>query len=132
MNGTINEIRNVRLLTEIFGGFPSFHDSEVLKVSLARGYRGASLDAAVHVFEMTSEVDEKGKYVLKNHVQVQFHFAGIDQLELSDFNHQNVLQGLHFKRCETGLRVVFESIFGMHATFVCEFASIDSVEPFRI
>jgi hypothetical protein len=131
MNASITEIRNIELLTDIFGQFPTFHDSEVLRVIIDRGNElGPSLEAIVHVFEMTSEIDENGKFALKNHVLVNFCFSKITNLEINEFNRQNVLQGLHIEPCSLGLRVNFEGIFGMSAAFECEGASIVSVEPY--
>ena len=131
MNASIIEIRNVELLTDIFGQFPTFHDSEVLRVTIDRGNElGPSFEAIVHAFEMTSEIDEKGKYVLMNLVLVNLCFSDITNLEINDFNRQNVLQGLYIEPCGLGLRVKFEGIYGMHAAFECQGASIVSVEPY--
>jgi hypothetical protein len=137
MNASINEIQNAHFLTDIFGRFPSFHDSEVLTVTLDRGEKSnPSLEAIVHLFEMTSAVDANGGYVLKNHVLVHFCFSKIKNLELNDFNLQNVLHALHFEPCfdldgsSSGFKVIFEGIYGMHATFECESVSIESVEPY--
>jgi len=58
------------------------------------GTFGPSLEAAVHVFEGTSQVDAAGRYVLKNHVVVRMRFSRIVNLTLADFNQQNVLGSL--------------------------------------
>jgi hypothetical protein len=77
--GIEDKIANCQLLTDIFGRFPSFHDAEVLSVTLDRqeisGDR-PNLKAAIYVFEMTPEVSSEGKYVLKNQVISQFCSRG--------------------------------------------------------
>jgi len=60
-------------LTRIFRGWPSFHDAEVVRLILDRtGSEAPSLEAWIHVFQATSEVDSTGHYVLKNHTLVTF------------------------------------------------------------
>jgi hypothetical protein len=58
-------------LTQIFGAWPSFHDSEVLGVRLARsGPDGPTCETQIHLFERTSEVDTAGFFILRHHTQV--------------------------------------------------------------
>jgi Asp-tRNA(Asn)/Glu-tRNA(Gln) amidotransferase C subunit len=134
-----SKIQNSHLLTGIFGRWPSFHDAEVLRITLDRGESGSfepSLEAVIHVFEMTSEVDDKGYYLLKNHVAVCFRFREIVNLSLEGFNQQNVLQHLAIdhlsdrEQDKVKFKVVFEGIFGVEAEFHCESISIESVEPY--
>jgi hypothetical protein len=76
------EIAGAELLTRVFGYWPSFHDAEVVRVALSRApaYReGAFLEADVHAFEMTSDVDERGYFVLRHHVLVSFRFEAVGQ-----------------------------------------------------
>jgi hypothetical protein len=91
----LSKIQNSHLLTDVFGKFPSFHDSEVHQINLIRGENrdySPTLTALIHVFQMTSQVDEKNRYVLKNHVLVEFHFLRVRNLEIAGFNYQNVLE----------------------------------------
>jgi len=134
---SFEKIRNHQLLTEVFGYFPSFHDAEVFRIMLDRGDKGAgeqSLEALIHVFEMTPEVDESGHYRLKNHVLVLFRFSKIVNLKLTDFNYQNVLQSLKIvtlsdrERDKVKFKVVLAGIFGVSASFHCDSVSIESVE----
>jgi hypothetical protein len=134
-----DKIKNANLLIDIFGRFPSFHDAEVFRITLDRGDKGGfdpSLEALIHVFEGTSEIDESGHYRLKNHVLVLFRFSKIVNLKLADFNQQNVLQHLEIsklsdrERDKVKFRVVFAGIFGVTASFHCHSVSIESVEPY--
>jgi len=137
--GIESKIQNSHLLTDIFGKWPSFHDAEVLHIVLDRdGARPFTpyLQATIHLFEMTSQIDERGSYVLKNHVALTFRFIEIYELKLEDFNQQNVLQGLSIldvsERQLERIRfeVSFDGIFGVSAKFQCNSVSVESVEPF--
>ena len=137
--GIESKIQNSHLLTDIFGRWPSFHDAEVLRLTLDRGERDnfePSLEAAVHVFEMTSDVDDKGRYVLNNHVVVRFRFSRIVNLSLEGFNRQNVLQYLEIENLsdreqdKVKFKVLFEGIFGVKAKFHCDSVNLESVEPY--
>ena len=132
------KIENSRLLTDVFGRWPSFHDAEVLRVLLDRGTPqpyGPWLQATIHVFEMTSQI-ERGAYVLKNHVAATFRFIEIYELELTDFNQQNVLQGLRIQDVSSRQleRIKFEVFldgnFGVSLSLQCNSISIESVEPY--
>ena len=134
------KIQNIHLLTDVFGKFPSFHDAEVHRINLIRGETRSfnpTLMAVINVFEMTSEIDEKNHYVLKNNVLVEFHFSGVRNLELVNFNNQNVLQMLEIKQVsdaddeKTDFDVLFEGVFGVSTSFRCEAISIESVMPFE-
>jgi hypothetical protein len=137
--GIESKIQGTHLLTDIFGRWPSFHDAEVLRITLDRGetqYFSPSLQSKIHVFEMTSQIDAQGRYVLKNHIAVTFRFSGVYELHLEDFNYQNVLQGLNIadisERHLEGIKfeVSFDGIFGVSAKFQCDSISVESVEPY--
>ena len=134
-----SKIQNSRSLTDIFGRFPSFHDAEVLRITLDRGEAqpfSPYLEATIHVFEMDPQVDESGGYGLKNNFAVTFRFDKVVELSLEDFNHQNVLQELIVidvsdRQLEmVKFQVSFDGIFGVSAKFQCHSISIESVEPY--
>jgi Immunity protein 50 len=136
----VSKIQNSRLLTDIFGKFPSFHDAEVHQINLIYGEPGAfspSLTATIHTREMTPQVDEKNQYILKNHVIVEFLFSDVYDIEIKGFSYQNVLQNLKItenpeSNSETALfDVFFESIVGVTAKFICGDVSIESVVPYE-
>ncbi len=136
----LRKIQNSHLLTDVFGKFPSFHDAEVHQFNLVRGETRSfnpTLFALIHVFQMTSEVDEKNRYVLKNHVLVEFRFSKISDLEIAGFNHQNVSQFLKMTEVSdaeegnTEFEVLFEGIFGVSVKFICEAISVESVKTYE-
>ena len=137
--GIESNIQNGHLLTDIFGRWPSFHDAEVLRITLDRG--GAQsfvpyLQATIHVFEMTSQIDERGRYVLKNHVAAALRFNEIYELSLEDFNQQNVLQGLYIVDVSNRqmerikFDVTIEGIHGVTAKLQCNSISVEYAEPY--
>src|SRR5262249_21269440 len=89
-----------------FGYWPTFHDAEVLSITLDRllGCR-----VAIHVFEMTPEVDSRGHYASAKHAVVTFCLEGFPQgqygitnTRIESFNHQNVLSGVSVKKRAEG------------------------------
>lgn len=134
-----SKIQNSRSLTDLFGRWPSFHDAEVLRLTLDRGEARSfnpNLQAAIHVFEMTSQIDEQGMYVLKGHVVATFLFFEIIEVRLEDFTHQNVLQNLSITDISdqqlerVKFHVAFNGIFGVTAEFHCRSIRVESVEPY--
>jgi hypothetical protein len=132
------KIENSHLVTDIFGRWPSFHDAEVLEMTLNRGERatyGPWLSATIHVFEMTSQV-ENGAYVLRHNSAVNFHFRELHELELDGFNQQNVLGGLRIVDVSDreldgiNFEVFFDGIYGVSASLQCRSINIESVEPY--
>jgi len=126
------------LLTSVFGRWPSFHDAEVIRVSLDRtGSEGPILDAVIHVFEMTSDVDPKGYYILKHHTEVSLRFTEVVLSRCQWFNHQNVLSSLEVDEIDPSgndgrrFRVAMPSSYGLEAEFDCKRAIVSRVRPFE-
>jgi hypothetical protein len=122
-------------LEAIFGGWPSFHDAEVLRVVLDRaGPEGPSIEMAIHVCEPTGEVSPAGVWVYHHHTEVTLRFDRITDLRLEDFNRQNVIARLEVSTigdaAPAGLRVSMTSSHGMEAMFECRRATVADVRPF--
>lgn len=123
-------IENSEALTEVFGRWPSFHDAEILWIHFDRdgqcGYSGPTLETRIHVFEMTSEVNAQGGYVLRHHTLVTLRFLQVDNFNADGFNHQNVLWGLEItdvsERQLENIRfqVRFPSSYGLEMAFICK------------
>ena len=131
-------LRGAEPLIAIFGRWPSFHDAEVVRLTLDRasggdGTAGPSLTVDVYVFEAGPDVNESGVYVLRHETLVSLRFLEVDQLDIQDFNQQNVIEDLsitdisdrHPER--SGYEVRFATSFGMVATFLCADAEVLSV-----
>jgi len=134
----MTDIQNKKALIDIFGHWPSFHDAEILRMSLEReGEDGPYLEAHIHVFEMTSEIDAKGYYVLKNPTLVTFRFTHIVLEYLKWFNQQNVLWDLEITNIKPeendgcNFKVVMPSSYGLEASFDCKDIIIVNVKPYE-
>ena len=130
------DFENATELERVFGGWPSFHDAEVLTASFDRsGNDGPTLQLVVHVFEMTPEVDAKGYFVLKNHTEVTMIFTKIAVNRFEWFNHQNVLSSLEIEDIPPAehdgrrFRIDLPSSYGLEATFECDRAIVSGVRP---
>lgn len=107
------EIPGASDLLAWFGFWPTFHDGEVLWVHLDRS--GPSR-IRVHTWEMTSELDSRGYYVLRKHVVVTFILEDISELELDGFSHQNVLFDLTLTNGPGGCKLEFGPSYGIGGT----------------
>lgn len=77
-----------------FGRVPSFHDGEVLELSLKRAGRSV---LRVHGWNMTHDA-ASDTFGLEKHAVVTFGIEGIMDLQLYGFSHQNVLGRLVLRR----------------------------------
>ncbi|WP_075288675.1 Imm50 family immunity protein [Pararhizobium arenae] len=78
-----------------FGEVPTFHDAEIISLSLSR--TGAS-ELKIHGWIMTDGVDPNGYILLDKHAVVTFSFEGVMDLQIDGFSHQNVIAGLTLRR----------------------------------
>jgi hypothetical protein len=129
-------VENSQRLCAHFEGWPSFHDAEVIDLHLWRGrlFPGdwddrnvmPVLTAKILVLRATQ------KNLLGRNVEVTLRFHDFSELKLERFNHCNRLcgEGLTAELIPRGkrpsgedlppyLRVVFESGFGIDASFLC-------------
>ena len=69
--------------------------------------------------------------VLIKNVIIRFAFAGVEDVQVEDFNFQNVINSLHIRTevTEAGerIRVEVESIYGFGATWLCSSANVAGV-----
>ncbi len=137
MSNIADKIEYGKLLTDIFGRWPSFHDAEVISIELFRDPKGTSepsLRAKIHVFEMTPDIDDRGFYILKNHVLATILFRGIDENHIAGFNQQNVLRDVVIIDSSSrqlehlNFEVRFLPSFGVEAEFKCRVVEVEAVE----
>ncbi len=127
-----SKIANSNLLTDFYGEWPSFHDAEVISIQLDR-YE-PSLVASIYTFRMTSQIDDRGYYVLDRKAVVTFRFRDIVEPSIDGFNHQNVLFGLTLKDIsdhqleDIRFEVTFDSSYGVNASFKCRAIEILTLE----
>lgn len=135
----MTEIEGSHLVTDVFGRWPSFHDAEVLRLRLDReGQAGPWLEADIHAFEMTSDIDERGDYVRDKQHVVTLHFDGLVALDLRSFNQQNVIFTLGIEATTSNedpavrWHVDVGSSFGMVGQFDCASVRVVAVEPLAV
>jgi hypothetical protein len=114
------------VLAAAFGGWPSFHDAEVLQVELDR--RGPDMLLGLYTFRAGPGVDERGAYAKSNELRVDFRFRSISELHIEEFNEQNVLAYIHFERDESLIRVELQGLYGLSGRLLCEGIQVIRVE----
>ena len=103
------EIYGGELVTGIFGHWPSFHDAEVVRMSLERTAKyqaGPLLLADVHTFEMTSDIDAQGRITFKEIAPSAFP--------------------------EPSYEIVFEGVHGVSTSFRCREVMVVGVQPWDV
>lgn len=107
------DIAGVTALIEWFGDWPSFHDAEIHELNLVRG--GISR-LRVYTYNLTSktyERDGKRFFVCEKHAMVEFALTGIVALELTGFNHQNVVDAIDLDRADDSICLTMVDCYGM-------------------
>ncbi|MCC6155952.1 MAG: hypothetical protein IT367_19450 [Candidatus Hydrogenedentes bacterium] len=127
-------IKSTTLVTDVYGCWPRFHDAEVIRIVLDRGTAdgGPSLAMDIKTFEMTSEVDAKGHFVLRNEKVVSLRFLSVTELELCDFNRQNVLLELEISRIsgdggDSRFEVSLNASYGVAGSFRCREIKVEEI-----
>jgi Immunity protein 50 len=127
------------LLVDALGYWPSFHDAEVISFSAERalpvktGYSVARMCVHVRQYETVGAGTAQFHLSLRKSVLARFVFHGACELELSDFNHQNVINSIEITSARgdsepSNLRVEIESIWGVGGSLLCSAAVIEAVE----
>jgi hypothetical protein len=119
-------VANYDLLVSIFGDWPSFHDAEVLSLTLDRA--GPRIDLTLYVFRTGPELNDQGQFKRCDEVVVEMRFIGVGDLRLRDFNEQNVLAELSLLEESGGKRVHLHGLYGLTGTFLCEQVEIRKVD----
>jgi hypothetical protein len=121
---------NGKSLIAWFGYWPTFHDSEVIKIQFQRTPESNddSAQIVIHAFEMTREIVD-GYYVLKKHALVTFELSHLGRSELNGWNHQNALTGLYFEETAYGLLIAGTSSFGVDFKIEAKEISVRSIIP---
>lgn len=125
-------------VVEVLGYWPSFHDAEVISFLAERALPFKHNDTvarlAVHVrqYQTIGAGTSNYEQVLQKSVLIRFVFKGACELEVSDFNHQNVIDAINITRRDAGdtapLLVYIPSIWGFGGTLRCQSAEVESIE----
>lgn len=128
------DIQGAALLTDIFHEWPSFHDAEIVRVTLRREHRSASLEIVIHVFTTPGGLDPEGYFLHLDHTLAAIRFDSVDQLKLEDFNGQNAIDDLRIGLGASGGKrfvVDIPANNGCDASFLCDSISVVSAEPYK-
>jgi hypothetical protein len=121
------------------GLWPSFHDAEVFKLSLDRSESKfePALDLHLRGWVMTSEVTPEGHYKLHGDALFHFRFEGIDELQVTGFNGQNVISSMNLELAQstedpqrTIIKVELEHCYLFDASFTAQRAQLVSITPY--
>jgi hypothetical protein len=115
-------IENFRLVSDFFGYTPNFHDSEICKIDLDRN--GPSAIMTIYICETSSDIDEHGKYKIAKPCLVNFKFENLLEIELKDFNIQNVIFELEFIQESEGIKTIIDSSYGLNGYILCSKVSV--------
>jgi hypothetical protein len=120
-------VGNLDTVVQRFGRWPSFHDAEIVRIVLDR--EGVVLDLQIKVALTLAEADTAGYFKLEKPTLVTLRFAGVDELEIGDFNQQNVIGDLAFDTAGTRIKVTIWPTFGLGGSLSCERIEVIEVVP---
>ena len=112
-----------------FGYWPSFHDAEVLSITLDRSHPSR---VVIHTWDRTSDVDARGYYVRDKHAIVTFvlegfllDHEGITNTQIDYFNAQNVLSGATINKTVAGYDLILYGIYGVSASISVQYIRVE-------
>lgn len=107
---TCPQVNGAIELESWLGGWPTFHDAEVIEIRLSA--EGAS-EIRVRTWRPSNNVNPTGHFNREKRVIVSFELTGIFGMELFDFGHQNVLSGAFVTPVGGGHRIDLEQLHGL-------------------
>ena len=113
-------LTNAELVTSVLGSWPSLHDAEIITVKLSRD-AGITAELTINAIH---EPSEKPRISL-----IMLLFKGVEELELVDFNEQNVVWDLTVERDGDKKKLVISSSYGLAGGFYFTEAEVLRVEP---
>jgi hypothetical protein len=122
----LQKLPGANQIEEWFGYWPSFHDAEVLKLDLRRSPEPSSL--VLDVWRTRDDVGVDGSFQRDRFAEVRIIFSDILLLEISEWNHQNVLAHLDVSEIADGILVVLSSSFGVEGRIVARNIRLE-IEP---
>ena len=127
-------------LVAALGYWPSFHDAEIVSVSAERvlpvAPGSASVTLVVHLrtYEPRGEGTAQYEQVLVKSILATFVCKQVSDLELSEFNHQNVIDSLSVRRdtsakaADSPLVLSIEPSWGLGGIVRCATIELSTVQ----
>jgi len=108
----ILDLAGGKSVVDWFGSFPSFHDGEIVGISLVQGQTSS---LSIHSWNTTDIVDANGYFVTDKHAVVTMEFTRIHQIELSDFDfyHKGIVNSLKVSGTPELTEVAWSSSVGV-------------------
>ncbi|GGF49938.1 hypothetical protein GCM10007301_06510 [Azorhizobium oxalatiphilum] len=106
-----------------FGRMPGFHDAELMELTLVpKGESRLSL----HAWNLTDRTDPKGYFISERHAVVTLTLSRVSRIELADFHmFPAIVSKLDIARCEAGVRVWWETSYGVEGVLEAERLALD-------
>jgi hypothetical protein len=127
-------------LIAALGDWPSFHDAEIVSISAQRhlpvALGASTVELVVHVRRYESRGQGTARYeqVVVKSILARFLCKQVADLELSQFNHQNVINALSVQAQPSAeapgapLVLTIEPIWGLGGTVRCATVELSSVQ----
>jgi hypothetical protein len=106
----LHDVPGFATVKEWFGYWPSFHDAEIVSLSLERN---SSSRLNVHTFQTVNETNALGHYRTTKHAVVCFIFDEIQDLNLVQFSAQNVISALVLSKNDEGYSIELGCCYGL-------------------
>lgn len=126
------------MVEEKLGSWPTFHDAEILTMVLDRSGPTLLVRILIGVPIRPPETWTPEAVEAWTHFEVNLRFNDIDSLELSEFNHQNVISYLALSSIteerpstlatEERVKVEVDSVWGLQGSFTCSGGEVMSIE----
>jgi Immunity protein 50 len=122
------------VVAEFDGEWPSFHDAEVLRFGLERESAEcegvvATLSVQMRRYESRNVGTVDYHQALVKSVLIDFRFTDVEDISVSDFNRQNVIDDIAFSGGGAGaaISVQVDGIYGFDGSWRCRGVEVVSV-----
>ena len=101
-----------------FGGWPSFHDAEIMTLHIDRERRLSFM--RIRAFSTGDRTNSSGQFIRERDALVVFEFTGIRsvRIEGEDADVQNVISSLLVEQVSDGYRLLLGPCYGIAGEFV--------------
>jgi len=130
-------IKRSELVLQIYGGWPSFHDFEIVRICFDRDLQedtsGPHISAFIHMWQVTGRTSDGRKFIHDKHNITELRMMNVHEYEFKGFNSQNVLADMEvWQEKDAGLTascIYFHGIFGADLLVKCVTIEIGKIVP---
>ena len=117
-------IENQELVIAHFGQWPAFHDAEIVSILFERAEPGYWPIISLKIYAMGG-FDRKTSAAVK-HCLIELLFTGVQDHELTGFNHQNVVFSIGFSQEDNLIMCNLEPCYGVSGYIAAERVMVKS------